>query len=779
MIIRALPLIVLLALVPYACEASIAMPSAPVPSATELPLDAVRLLDGPFKHAQDLDADYLLRLEPDRLLAPYRLRAGLPAKAEGYGGWDHDGEILTGHMLGHYLSACSAMRQATGDQRFAQRVAYILDELEVVQRAQGDGYLGTMVGGKEGLLKLARGEIKAEKYRLNGVWAPFYTIHKLFAGLRDAYRLIGDRRALTLATGFAGWIEGILAPLSEAQMQTVLDAEFGGMVEALADLALDTGDARWLALARRFDHHLVTMPLRSLQDSLAGRHANTQLPKVIGMARLFSLVGDQADLAGATFAWEAVALQRSFATGGHGHNEHFGDHGAALEVDGRTAETCGVYNMLKLSRMLFSCQADARYADFQERALVNHVLASQHHDDGRMCYMVPVGHGVEHEYNDLFKDFTCCIGTGSELHATYGLAIYAQAPGRLYVNQFIASTATWSAAGMRLRQETAFPAGTVTTLHLGCAAPVATTLSIRRPLWAGDGFAVTVNGEAVALPGPASRYVDLTRTWNDGDMVVVRLPRTLHTEPVPGNAGRIAVLDGPVVLAGVLDQSSDRGAPPVLITGGRPVETWLEPIASSPGSFRTKGVGHEREVVLKPFNELDGLPYTIYWDVLAPEAWSARMVGITARRERERAYDALAVTKVIGGDPASERDLRLTSEDSSIGRLDGFSYRDGRWFSYVVPTKGETGLSLAVTYSGDDKGRTFEILVEGARIGNQTLDQNAPGRFITVEYPVPAALLAGKTEVTVRFQTLQPQGTAGGVYIVRLLRPGPRPAAER
>ena len=343
--------------------------------ARPVPLDRVRLTGGPLKHAQELDGAYLLALDPDRMLAFYRVRAGLTQKAQPYGGWDGGGRNLTGHIAGHHLSAVSLMFLATGDQQFKERATYIVSELKAVQDAQKDGYLGALEKGREAFAAVSRGEIKSGGFDLNGLWSPWYVLHKTFAGLRDAYRYTGNRTALELATKFAAWAEGVLAPLNDAQIAAMLNTEHGGMNEVLADLYADTGDARWLALSRRFEHHAFTDALKRGQDNLAGKHGNCQIPKLIGSAARYGYTGDAGDLLAASFFWDRVVQHHTYATGGHGLAEYFGPADQlGTRVDGRTCESCNVYNMLKLTRRLFSYDPDPFYADFHERALFNHIL---------------------------------------------------------------------------------------------------------------------------------------------------------------------------------------------------------------------------------------------------------------------------------------------------------------------------------------------------------------------------------------------------------------------
>ena len=466
--------------------------------ARPLPLSAVRLTGGPLKRAQDLDAEYLLKLEPDRMLAYYRQRAGLEPKAKPYGGWDGGGRNLTGHIAGHYLSAVSLMWAATGDARFRQRADYLVKELKEVQDKHGDGYLSALEGGRECFDAVAGGEIRSGGFDLNGLWAPWYVLHKTYAGLRDAYRYTGNRTALEVETKFAQWARGILAKLTEEQLQKMLNTEFGGMNEVLADLYADTGDRRWLELSYSFEHRSFVEPLKRHQDILPGKHGNTQVPKLVGSADRFAYAGDPGDIVAASFFWDRVVGHHSFATGGHGKDEYFGQPDVLNDrVDGRTAETCNVYNMLKLTRRLFSLRPDAHYAEFHERALFNHILASIDPEDGRTCYMVPVGRGVRHEYSNMLGSFTCCVGSGMESHALHGDGIYYESGDRLWVNLYVPSTAQWKSAGASLAMETDFPEGQSATLRLELPAPKRLTLALRRPLWAGDGFSVKVNGRPV------------------------------------------------------------------------------------------------------------------------------------------------------------------------------------------------------------------------------------------------------------------------------------------
>jgi len=803
----------LLGYAPLLVEAEARAPrarSGEVVKARPLPLSAVRLLAGPLKHAQELDASYLLALEPDRMLAYYRDRAGLRPKAEPYGGWDGDGRNLTGHIAGHYLSAVSLMWSATGDPRFKQRADYIVGELKQVQDAHRDGFLSALKGGRTAFDELSRGEIRSAAFDLNGEWSPWYTLHKTYAGLRDAYRHARNRTALDVEIKFAAWAERVLSRLDDAQLQHMMNTEFGGMNEVMCDLYADTGDARWLALSYKFEHRAFLEPLERHQDDLAGTHANTQIPKILGSAARFLYTGTPSDLLAAGFFWDRVVQHHSFSSGGHGKDEYFGPADELSDwIDGRTAETCNVYNMLKLTRRLFSFWPDPHYADYHERALFNHMLASIDPADGRVCYMVPVGPAVTHEYQDMFRDFTCDVGTGMENHALHGDGIYYEGDDRLWVNLYVPSSATWAKTGVELTMETDFPEGETAKLALRLRAPREFTLALRRPYWTGQGFLVKLNGQIVE-PGqepapdsldrtgrsqyrrPAyepSSYLELKRRWTSGDVVEVALPKTLHLEPLPDNPHRLSLMWGPLVLAGDLGPEPDghrgegaRPAPPVpVFVTADPVATWLKPVAGAPGHFRTDGVGREpdargrvSDVDFQPFFRLHRRTYSTYWDLFTPAEWDRQKTAYAAEAERLRKLAAATVAYLQPGEVVFERQFNYQAgEAAQPQRILGRPGRRGRtWFSYDLPVEPSHPMVLITTYfSGDRRGTPadFGIQVDGGSIGDQQLGLSDPHRFFDLEYRLPEDLVRGKSKVTVRFQAKQGSQIAT-VFGLRMIR---------
>ena len=779
----------------FTCAHSDTAPHKVPLKAVPLPMNAVRLTGGPLKKAQDLDAAYLLELEPARMLAYLRQSAGLDPKAQGYGGWDGAGRQLTGHIAGHYLSAVSMMYATTGDVRFKQRADDMVSQLQEIQNAQKDGYIGALkdakgVDGKVRFEDLSKGEIRSGGFDLNGLWSPWYVEHKLFAGLRDAYHLTGDKTALDVEIKFATWTESILANLNDDQIQKMLATEFGGMNEVLADLYADTNDPRWLKLSDKFEHHAIVDPLSQGQDILAGKHANTNVPKMIGELARYEYTDNEADGKAAEFFFDEVSLHHSFATGGDGKNEYFGQPDKLNDmIDGRTAESCVSYNMIKMARTLFSLEPESRYADFVERADLNAILGGQDPEDGRVSYMVPVGRGVQHEYQTKFDSFTCCVGSQMEAHAFHSYGIYDESGNKLWITQYAPTTVDWASQGMKFEMVTDLPMGDSATFKVTSGKKLA-TLAFRRPYWVGPGFSVKVNGVAVKNVSKPDSFIEVSRKWKPGDTVELILPKTLRKEPLPDNPNRMAIMWGPLVLAGDLGPEAARGrgrrqegvAPPpapepapALVTAELNVDGWLKPVAGEPGAFRTANVGLKQDIVFHPFYEMPRRRYAIYWDVYTPTDWANKSAAYEAEADKEKKLTAATIGFAQPGQMQAERDFAEKDEDSSPVQLQGRYGRQGNgWFSYDLPVDPASPAILVVTYSNDTRGRKgdFDILVDGTKVGEQTIERRTPEvdvKFFDVKYALPLDMVKGKQRVTVRFQA-KDGAAIPGVFGIRTVR---------
>ena len=777
-----------------------------------LPMEDVRLLGGPLKNAQDLDMKTLLALKPDRMMAGYRIRAGLEPKAEGYGGWDSvEGKQLTGHIAGHWLSGASLMYAATGDKELKERVDYVIKEMKAVQDKRGNGYLGALANrdGMDGAKifeeQVAKGDIRSSGFDLNGMWSPWYTLHKTYGGLRDAYRFTGNKTALELEIKFAEWAESVLSELSDQQVQRMLNTEFGGMNEIFADLYADTGDERWLNLSYKFEHKSFIEPLMRHVDNLAGKHGNTQIPKLIGSIDRFAYTGQAADAMAAGFFWDRVAAHHTFATGGNGKNEYFFQPDALGEnVDGRTCETCNVYNMLKLTRRIFATNPSAHYADYQEQALFNHILASLDPTDGWACYMVPVGRGVRHEYERNMTDggFTCCTGSSLESHALHSDGIYYESDDTLYVNIYAPSAATWKSHGVDLKVASDFPEGESVKIEVTPKTNGKFTLALRRPYWAGEGFSLKVNGQQVdeeLLADPSVRgvgrnarrggraneqpqqrnsyYIHLDRNWKKGDTVEMMLPKSLRLLPTPDNANRVAIAWGPLVLAGDLGDGRriDPDRIPVFVPDGKPVAEWLKPVEGKPGNFKTAdGVGQPEAIEMMPFYRLHRRLYGIYWDVFSASDWAERSAEFAAEEQRQLRLEQATVGFAQPGEMQPERNFNFQSdENTSPIRVDE---RPGRrssgWFSFDMPVDPEHPMTLIVTYYSSERSRTarqFKILADAELIADETIENSQPRRFFDVEYKIKPELVKDKEKVTIRFEAEEDANIAS-VFGLRMVR---------
>ena len=605
---------------------------AVTPHASAFELADVRLLDGPFRRAQELDAKYMLRLEPDRLLHNFRVNAGLKPKAPVYGGWESVEPWVEirchGHTLGHYLSACSMMFAATGDEQFKRRSDYVVAELRECQDAGGSGLVCAFPDGDKPLREV----LDAKRF----VGVPWYTMHKIFVGLRDAYLYTDNRTALDVLVKLSDWAVAHTRNISDEQFQRMLGTEHGGMNEVLADVYALTGEARFLTLAERFCHRALLVPLTQSRDTLDKLHSNTQIPKVIGFNRLYELTGREDYGAASRFFWRTVVERRTFATGGNGDVEHFFPPAEFLKHLGsaKTMETCCAHNMLRLTRSLFALEPTAAYADYYERTLYNSILASQDPDSGMMTYFQPTRPGYLKLYCTPTDSFWCCTGSGMENHAKYGDSVYFRTADALYVNLFIPSTLKWEEKGLTLTQTTRFPEQDRTRLRLSVRKPSRLTLNVRHPAWC-SAATVFINGRRHTTSRRPGGYVAVSRMWRDGDTVEVHLPMSLRAEPLPGNPDVVAFLYGPIVLAGRLgrqglkpgadiivnertygDVLNDKVEVPVLVGDVREIVSQVKPSKGEALTFHTSGVGRPRDVSLIPYYRIAHERYNLYWKVV-------------------------------------------------------------------------------------------------------------------------------------------------------------------
>lgn len=712
--------------------------------------DEVRLTGGIFKHAQDLDIAYLKALDPDRLLAPYLKESGLPPKAENYPNWENTG--LDGHIGGHYLSALAHMWAATGDEELKHRLDYMVAELQRCQDANGDGYLSGVPDGKRIWNEVKRGDIRAGGFDLNGGWVPLYNIHKIFAGLRDAYLAGGNDDARAMLIKLTDWMAGITAGLTDQQVQDMLVSEHGGLNEVFADVAAITGDSKYLKLADRFSHRAILTPLAQREDKLTGLHANTQIPKVIGFKRIADLQPDSAsrcELDGcASFFWNNVTNNRSVSIGGNSVREHFHptDDFSTMLTSEQGPETCNTYNMLRLTKMLYRTSADTRFIDYYERALLNHILSSQNSRTGGLVYFTPMRGGHYRVYSQPQTSFWCCVGSGMENHARYGEMIYArQGDDTLMVNLFIPSRLEWHTHDSKriIEQATGFPSEESTTIKITPAGKKEKfTLAVRVPSWVGnDKISLSINGKKVKKANAENGYIAVTRKWQQGDSLTVSLPMHLRAEQLPDKTDNYSFLYGPLVLAADLGHDEQSGLfaddsrgghiasgkrmpldkLPAIVENKKTQEhilSHLAPVENAPLEFTLSGLNEEgRQLRLKPFYSLNECRYMVYWPVYTDREWEAKYWEIARNEAAREALEAITADVVICGEQQPESDHFVKLDNTGSWDDDGRHWREARGFmAYTMKHGGKRSL-VRITFR-PEKGKDFRVLINGSEAGS-------------------------------------------------------------
>lgn len=601
-----------------------------VPMAAEcFDLQDVRLLPSRFRENMERDSAWMVSIATDRLLHSFRTTAGVYAGREGgymtvkkLGGWESLDCELRGHTTGHLLSAYALMYAATGSEVFRLKGDSLVSGLAEVQQAHGNGYLSAFPE-----------ELINRNIRGTSVWAPWYTLHKIFSGLIDQYVYAGNLQALDIVKRMGDWAYTKLKPLSEEIRRKMIRNEFGGINESFYNLYALTGDERYRWLACFFYHNGVIDPLKEGRDELGTKHTNTFIPKVLAEARRYELDGSAESKELSTFFWDTMFRRHTFAPGCSSDKEHYFDPAQfSKHISGYTGETCCTYNMLKLSRHLFCWDASPQVADYYERALYNHILGQQDPQTGMVAYFLPLLSGAHKVYSTPENSFWCCVGSGFESHAKYAESIYYHNGEGLFVNLFIPSVLDWKEKGMKVRQETRFPASETTVLTLSMAEPVRTTFRLRYPSWSKD-VQVRVNGKRVKVRQQPGSYIAIEREWKDGDRIEATYPMHLTLESAPNNPHRAALLYGPVVLAGALgtegmlppapdsDPSKyndyytyDYHIPEGLPTGlkwdaGHP-ENSVQRISEDGLRFRTAD-----GVTVLPLYDVHRQRYVVYWDM--------------------------------------------------------------------------------------------------------------------------------------------------------------------
>ncbi|MBO7061287.1 MAG: glycoside hydrolase family 127 protein [Fibrobacter sp.] len=767
-------------------------------------LGDVQLLGGPLKDRQDLNVETLLSYDTDKLIAPFYEEAGMRPKATKFSNWAG----LDGHVLGHYLSALAMHYAASGDELVKERLEYVLSELKTIQdqnskEANFKGYISGVPNGKSMWLKFKNGDAGAQ----NGYWVPWYNIHKLYAGLRDAYIYAGYDQAKTMFLALCDWGLTITGGLNDSKMESMLGTEHGGMAEVYADAYALTKEKKYLDEAKRWAHKWLLNAMAAGNDNLTNVHANTQVPKVVGFARIAELTNDETYVKGSEYFWDRVVNNRSIAIGGNSISEHFPsfDNHKKYVEEREGPESCNTYNMLKLTERLFNMDHSAKQADFYERALFNHILSTIHPEHGGYVYFTPARPRHYRVYSKVNAAMWCCVGSGMENPAKYSQFIYTKDGDDLYVNLFAASNLNWKDKKVTIKQETAFPKGESAKFTVTGSGSF--DMKIRHPYWVKeDAFKVIVNGDTVVKKSEPSSYVSAGKSWKSGDVIEVLFPMYTHVEDLPNVSDYVALLHGPIVLSaktgtdGLTGLVADDGRwshiasgalqsldqAPMLASEKKDIPSKVEPVKGEPMHFKAPYLFANKKdanLLLEPFYEVHDARYMMYWMVLTDPSILERL-----QKEQEEALelDNKTVDKVAPGEQQPEADHQMKCENSNSGTHQGEFYRDagecsggsGGSISYLLETNSEDSLTLMVRYWGNEScTRTFDIMIDNEKL----VTENIAGKwkkdeFVNVKYPIPDSMVKGKKEFRLTFKA--ESGMVGGIFGVRLLRNKPKPEVK-
>lgn len=766
----------------------------------EFPLGDITLLDGPLKHARDLNVQVLLKYDCDRMLAPYRKEAGLQPRKPSYPNWDG----LDGHVGGHYLSAL-AINAATGNEECRKRMEYMISELQLVLDANNqrpEAWCHNYIGGVPNSAKMWTAFSKGDFGPYFGTWAPFYNIHKMYAGLRDAWLYCGNEQAKNLFLKFCDWAVDITRDLNDEQMEKMLGNEHGGMNEVLADAYAITGEQKYLDCARRFSHRMLLVPLENGKDCLDNMHANTQIPKVIGYQRIAELAHDVQYHNASEYFWEIVTRQRSLALGGNSRREHFPTKENCIDyindIDG--PESCNTYNMLKLTEDLNRVKPNGMYGDFYETAMFNHILSAQHPQHGGYVYFTSARPRHYRNYSAPNEAMWCCVGTGMEDHGKYGQFVWTHDKGvkaeddALYVNLFVASELNWKDRKMVIRQQTAFPYAETSVVEVAKGKGTF-ILKVRKPSWCENFTVKGVGFDADSYE--ENGFVCMKRKWKKGDQVKISMPMHAYIKPMINVPQYVAIMYGPILLGmktgtedmrSLIADDSRFGqyaggkklaldeAPILLPKHLDDIAKNLKPVPGKPLHFKL--ATHMENTIdgeLQPFFEIHDSRYVMYWLALGENDYKAYMQKLADEEKARQALEARTVDKVNPGEQQPETDHRMETDDSNKGNTEGIFFRDtkdGHYFSYLMQTKGETNLSLQLKFWGQDEWRTseFDIYVNDKLLCSVNNSHRwRTTQFKTVDYAIPSEFVKGKKEIRVKFVAHKGK-QVGQIYGVRLVK---------
>lgn len=753
-------------------------------------MEKVLLTDGIFKDSQNKGKEYLLYLDVDRLIAPCYEAVGKTPKKAPYGGWES--MAISGHSLGHYLSAVSAMYVSDNDMELKNKLEYAVSEIAYIQSFDKEGYVGGFK--RECFDRVFTGKFNVTRFELGGSWVPWYSIHKIYAGLMDTYNLTGNKQALDVVIKMADWAKMGTDNLNEEEFDRMLYCEHGGMCEVMSELFKVTNNKDYLDLALRFYNKEIMNSLLEEKDELEGKHANTQIPKVIGAATLYELLGDNKLRQACEFFWNIVTKNRSYVIGGNSRDEHFGKSGTE-KLGVTTAETCNTYNMLKLTERLYSWNHDSKYMDYYENALYNHILASQDPKTGMKTYFVSTQPGHFKVYCSPENSFWCCTGTGMENPARYIRNIYYRDEDNLFVNLFINSKIEIKDKKIIIDQKTDFPRSNKVVIKFEDAYGQPMNINIRIPWWVKGDVMVNVNGIEEFKKSDRG-YLSINKNWNNGDVIEVTLPMDIEVYYSKEDKNKVAFMYGPVVLAGALgtenfpesdileDHLKLNHYPgivvPTLVSNDKNLKNLIKSVDLQRLEFETESIGQPGNVKCRliPFYEIHHERYTIYWKTMSCEQY--KTTDLTSSDYQER-LEKITIDSVNPNEQQSEIEHKFISSNSNSNY---FSECEKGWrecigngeFSYEMEVNDSKDMFLCVTYWGSDReefidGKTlkreFNVYIDDYLITFECLNENKPYVLFDKFYSIPKQIVKNKEKIRVKFVS-ELDKIAGRVFGVRI-----------
>lgn len=719
--------------------------------------DSVQISEPYLVNAAEKTEKYLLSLDADRLLAGFEETAGRTPDAERYPGWEST--EIQGHTIGHYLTALAQAYVGTGNRAFADRIEKVCRRLKECQRV--DGFL--FASGEEIFDRL-------EKRR--PAWVPWYTFHKILAGLTAVYELTGNKDAYDTAVGMGNWASKRALGWTEEMRRDVLSVEYGGMNDALYELYKITGRTEYMEAAHRFDEEKLFEALHENRDILNNLHANTTIPKILGSMNRYQITGEDYYFEAARNFWHIVVEHHTYITGGNSEWEHFGETDI---LDGeRTAcncETCNVYNMLKLTKLLYMYTGDKSYMDFYERAWTNAILGSQNPETGMTMYFQPMETGLFKVYQDPYSDFWCCTGTGMENFTKLQDALYFRKDDSVYITRYISSSFRIPEWGMEIRMQVHFPETDRIAMQINAEEQTEKTFFFRIPQWTHGQVKAAIDGKAAEA---SVRNGYLAVPVNGSMTVELQFFPTVEAHPLPDNRHAAAFTYGPAVLcASLAEEELDVTLTGVqvkvptrkmfikdyLVLEDDTPEEWLEHLPEhlvreeGKLSFALTGTDEDERLRFIPYYSKYKGRYGIYWTLY--QKGSDALLRRGRDQEQQKRIEDIAVDIIPVGNDQYELAHRIQGEGTEASREHGYNYRwiNGRGYFQYEMAVDPKGSGLVVTYGSMDEGSEFDILVDGRLLVHEKLT-DIPHELYRKYYELTEEMLEGKTKVTVTFRTL-------------------------